>query len=128
MKTGWSQSRPGRYVEEKNLFPLLGIEPILLNRPTHRLVAISTELSRLVVNCMSLFAINIHDIKIIFQIHFSNHSCVQPPIQRASGAAAPGVKEPGLETDHSSLSSSESANGGAISPLPICLHVLMLNQ
>jgi hypothetical protein len=41
------QTRSGRYGEEKNLFPLPGIEPQLVGRPAHSLVAVPTELFRL---------------------------------------------------------------------------------
>jgi hypothetical protein len=42
-------------------------------------------------------------------------------------ALPPGVKRQGRETDHSPLSSPEVKNGGAIPPLPHCLHGIVLN-
>jgi hypothetical protein len=42
-RLGGSQSRSGHYGEENNLLPLQGIEPRLLRRPVHSLVA--SELS-----------------------------------------------------------------------------------
>jgi hypothetical protein len=42
----------------------------------------------------------------------------QPHIQWLAGAISPGVKRPGREADHSSPSSAEVKNGGAIPPLP----------
>jgi hypothetical protein len=41
------QSRSGRYGEERNILPLLRIEPRLLIRPARSLVDIPTKLSRL---------------------------------------------------------------------------------
>jgi hypothetical protein len=41
------QSRSGRYGEEKNPFPLQGIQARLLGRPAGRLVSIPTDPSRL---------------------------------------------------------------------------------
>jgi hypothetical protein len=54
---------------------------------------------------------------------FSTHSRpalgpTQPPIEWIPGAISPGVKRPGSEADHSSPSSAEVKNGGAIPPLP----------
>jgi hypothetical protein len=45
-RLGGPQSRFGRFWEANNLLPWLGIESRLLGRPTRRLVAIQTELSR----------------------------------------------------------------------------------
>jgi hypothetical protein len=42
----------------------------------------------------------------------------QPPFQWAPGSLSPGVKRPGREADHSSPSSTELKNGGAVPPLP----------
>jgi hypothetical protein len=44
------QSRSGRCGEAKNLFSLLGLEPRLPGRLTRSVVAILTELSRLLIN------------------------------------------------------------------------------
>jgi hypothetical protein len=44
-----------------------------------------------------------------------------------TGAVSPGVKQQGLEADHSSPSSSDDKNSGAIPPTPICFHVIALN-
>jgi hypothetical protein len=41
----WPQSLCGRYGEEESLLPLPGIDPQLLGRPAHSLVAAPTELS-----------------------------------------------------------------------------------
>jgi hypothetical protein len=45
-RLGGPQSRPGCSGEEKNLFPLPGIESRLLGRPAPMLCAIPAELSR----------------------------------------------------------------------------------
>jgi hypothetical protein len=45
-RLNWSQSQSGRYEDEKNPLRLLGIEPRLLGRPAHSLVAVLTELFR----------------------------------------------------------------------------------
>jgi hypothetical protein len=45
----------GRYREEKNLLPLQGIELRLPGRPARSLVAIPTELSRLLFSSLYLF-------------------------------------------------------------------------
>jgi hypothetical protein len=42
----------------------------------------------------------------------------QPPIQWVSGFLSQGVKSPGRVADHSSPSTAEVKNGGAILPLP----------
>jgi hypothetical protein len=42
-RLGGSQSRSGRYGEERNLLPLPGIEPQFLNRSAHSLIAILTQ-------------------------------------------------------------------------------------
>jgi hypothetical protein len=42
----------------------------------------------------------------------------KPPLQWIPGALSPGVKRPGLEADHSSISSAEVNNCGAVFPLP----------
>jgi hypothetical protein len=44
-RLGGPQSWSGRYVEEKNLLPLAGIQPRLLGCPVRSLVPIPTELS-----------------------------------------------------------------------------------
>jgi hypothetical protein len=44
-RLGGPRSRTGSYGEEKNLLPLLGIEPRLLGRPARSLVVIQTQLS-----------------------------------------------------------------------------------
>jgi hypothetical protein len=41
--------------------------------------------------------------------------------------SSPGVKRPGREIDHSFPSSAEVINGGAIPPLPVRLHGIVLN-
>jgi hypothetical protein len=46
-RLGEPQSLSGRYAEEKNLFPLPGIESRFLGRPARSLVATPIELSRL---------------------------------------------------------------------------------
>jgi hypothetical protein len=38
-----------------------------------------------------------------------------------------GVKRPRRKADHSPPTSAETKNGGAILPLPICLHGILLN-
>jgi hypothetical protein len=43
------------------------------------------------------------------------------------GALSSGVKRPGHEADHSLPSNVEVKNGGAIPPLPPCLHGVVLN-
>jgi hypothetical protein len=45
-------------------------------------------------------------------------SFTQPPLQWVPRAASPVVKRSGHEADHSSPSSVEAKNGGAILPLP----------
>jgi hypothetical protein len=52
---------------------------------------------------------------------------IHPPIQWVLGALSPGVKRPGREADHSPPSSAEVKNGGAVNPLPIRLHDLVVN-
>jgi hypothetical protein len=51
----------------------------------------------------------------------------QSPIQRITGPVSPGETHPEREADHSPPSSAEIKNGGAIPPLPIRLHGLVLN-
>jgi hypothetical protein len=51
----------------------------------------------------------------------------QPPIQWVLGSLLAGLKRPGCEADHSPPSSGEVKNGGAIPPLSIGLHGVMLN-
>jgi hypothetical protein len=51
----------------------------------------------------------------------------QPPIKWVPGTTFQGLKRPGREADHSPPSSVEAKNGGAIPPLPICFHGIMLN-
>jgi hypothetical protein len=52
---------------------------------------------------------------------------MQPPIYWVQGAISQGVKRPGRQADHSPPSSAEVKNGGAIPPLPPCLHGIVLN-
>jgi hypothetical protein len=54
-------------------------------------------------------------------------SSPQSPNRLWSSPSHPGVKWPGHEADHSSPSSAEVKNGGAVPPLPICLHGIVLN-
>jgi hypothetical protein len=42
---------------------------------------------------------------------------IQPPMHWITGSLSPEVKRPGLEADHSPLSSAEVKNGGVIPPL-----------
>jgi hypothetical protein len=51
----------------------------------------------------------------------------QPPIQWVPGALSPGIKRQGLEADHSSPTNAEVKNSGALPPLPIYLHGVVLN-
>jgi hypothetical protein len=51
----------------------------------------------------------------------------QPPAQLVPRALSLGVKRPGRETDHSPPSSADVKNDGAIPPLPIRLHGVVLN-
>jgi hypothetical protein len=51
----------------------------------------------------------------------------QPPIQWVPGALLLRVKRQVREADHSPPSSVEVKKGGAISPLPICLHGIVRN-
>jgi hypothetical protein len=44
-----------------------------------------------------------------------------------TGCSSPGVKRPVREPDHSPPASAEVKNDGAIPPLPIRLHGIMLN-
>jgi hypothetical protein len=50
----------------------------------------------------------------------------QPPMQWVLGALSQGVKWLGHEPDHSPPPSPNVKNGGAIPPLPICLHGMVL--
>jgi hypothetical protein len=43
---------------------------------------------------------------------------IQAPMQWVSGTVSPGVKRPERKVDHSSLSSTDVKNGGAVPPLP----------
>jgi hypothetical protein len=45
-RVGGPQNWSGVYAEKKNLFPLLRIEPRLLDRPAHNVFALPTELPR----------------------------------------------------------------------------------
>jgi hypothetical protein len=45
-----------------------------------------------------------------------------------TGGSFPMVKRPGHEADRSPLLSAKIKNGGAIPPLPICLHGIVLNE
>jgi hypothetical protein len=47
---------------------------------------------------------------------------IKPHNKWVSGAISPGVRWPGREDDHSSPSSAEVKNGGAIPTLPIYVH------
>jgi hypothetical protein len=51
----------------------------------------------------------------------------QPPIQWVPSVLSPGVKRQKREINHSSSSSAEAMNGGAIPPLPMRLHDVVLN-
>jgi hypothetical protein len=51
----------------------------------------------------------------------------QPLIEWGLGAVSLKVKWQKREADHSPPSRTEVKNGGAIPPLPICLHGVMLN-
>jgi hypothetical protein len=51
----------------------------------------------------------------------------QPPIQWVLEAVYPEVKRPGLEADHSPLSSSEVKNGAAVPSFSVRLHDLVLS-
>jgi hypothetical protein len=51
----------------------------------------------------------------------------QPPGHWILGALLPGLKMQGHEADHSPPSSTKIKNGGAIPPLPIHLHGIVLN-
>jgi hypothetical protein len=44
-----------------------------------------------------------------------------------TGGSFSGVKQQRLEADHSPPSSAQIKNGGAVPPLPICLHGIVLN-
>jgi hypothetical protein len=50
----------------------------------------------------------------------------QSPIQWVPGALSPGVKQWGHEANHSPPSSAEVKKDGAIPPLPLCLHDIVL--
>jgi hypothetical protein len=45
-RLGGPQSQPGLYAEERNIWPLPGIEPWFLERPSRSLVAVPTILFR----------------------------------------------------------------------------------
>jgi hypothetical protein len=52
----------------------------------------------------------------------------QPSIQRVLTAVSPGGNgRPGREADHSTPSSADVRNGGAILPFPMRLHGIVLN-
>jgi hypothetical protein len=51
----------------------------------------------------------------------------QPPIHWVSGDLLPGIKRQEREDNHSPPSSAEVKNCGAIPPLPINLHNIVLN-
>jgi hypothetical protein len=50
-------------------------------------------------------------------LHTTQCFYLTPPIQWVPTVISPGVKRPGREPDHSSISSAEVMNGGAIPPL-----------
>jgi len=52
---------------------------------------------------------------------------IQSPIQWVPGVPSPGVKRLGCEADHSSPSTAEVKNGGAIPASLHCLHGTVLN-
>jgi hypothetical protein len=52
----------------------------------------------------------------------------QPTVQRIQKALFPGVKMQGRESDDSPLSSAEEKKDGALPPLPIYLHGIVLNN
>jgi hypothetical protein len=66
-------------------------------------------------------------IPLFFTTSKPNLGPTQPPIQRVSRALSLAVKRQERESDHSPPSSSEIKNGGAIPPLPIYLHGIVLN-
>jgi hypothetical protein len=51
----------------------------------------------------------------------------QPPVQWVPEALSSGINRQGHEADHSPPSSAEVKSGGALLPLPICLHSVVLN-
>jgi hypothetical protein len=59
----------------------------------------------------------------IYKLYFYSH----PFIQLVPGAVSLEVKRQGREADHSPPSSAEVKNGGAIPPLPLRLHGVVLN-
>jgi hypothetical protein len=62
-----------------------------------------------------------NDIEIeVFSTSQGQTSCLTEP-------TVPGALFPGREADHSPLSGAEVKNGGAIPPLPILLHDLVMN-
>jgi hypothetical protein len=66
----------------------------------------------------------------IFLFSIGAKSALRPtqiPMQWELGVTSQGVKQPGHETDHSLPTSTEVKNGGAIPPLPLCLHGRVLN-
>jgi hypothetical protein len=74
-----------------------------------------------------LFPAGARDFSLLHSVQARSES-TQPPIQWGPGALSPGIKRPGLEADHSSPSSEEVKNGGAIPPLPIRLYGVVLNK
>jgi hypothetical protein len=96
-------------------------EPVLLDLHANREVGIAqsgwTARARLPAG---------HDIP-LFTASRLTPGTTQPPIQWVPGAFSPGVKRQGREADHSPPSSAEVKKDGAIPPLPICLHVIVLN-
>jgi hypothetical protein len=53
----------------------------------------------------------------------------QPPTYTmGTWSRVSGLKLPGCEADYSSPSSAKVKNSGTISPLPVCLHGIMINQ
>jgi hypothetical protein len=51
---------------------------------------------------------------------------IQPPIQWVPGVLSTEVKRPGRESNHSHRSIVEVRNGGAIPPIPIPIHCMVL--
>jgi hypothetical protein len=51
----------------------------------------------------------------------------EPEIQLLQGVLFPGVKRKKREDDYSPAPTAEVKNGGAIPPLPLCLHGTVLN-
>jgi hypothetical protein len=65
---------------------------------------------------------------LLFTVSRAGLESNQPPIQYILGATSPGVKRLGRKANHSPSSRSEVKNGGAVSPLPIRLHDVLLKD